>query len=217
MVPMKLFGSLYSPFVGRCWLAATAKGGGVDLEMFPGGIKSDAYRALNPMGQMPLLVDGEVVLPESAVICEYLDAVLPGPPLMPSDAGSRARVRLLCRIADLYLFPASIALLVAPKAAPAEVIAAPLRETQDALNHLEHFLGEGPFAFGENITLADCTLYGGLALALMVLGRHGVTGRLDGRPKLGRWWGSIREDATLGPAIAQIREAATSYEKQRNL
>ncbi|MEK9945179.1 MAG: glutathione S-transferase family protein [Alphaproteobacteria bacterium] len=214
---MKLFGSLYSPFVGRCWLAATAKGGGVDLEAFSGGIKSETYLALNPMGRMPLLVDGEVVLPESAVICEYLDAVLPGPPLMPSGPADRARVQLLCRIADLYLFPASIALLIAPKAAPSEVIAEPLQGTQDALSHLEHFMGDGPYSFGENITLADCTLYGGLALALMVLGRHDVTGRLEGRPKLSKWWGSVRADATLEPAIAQIREAAITYEKQRNL
>lgn len=214
---MKLFGSLYSPFVGRCWLAAAAKGGGVELEAFPGGIKSDSYLELNPMGRMPLLVDGEVVLPESAVICEYLDAVLPGPPLMPADPAGQARVRLLCRIADLYLFPASIALLIAPKAAPADVIAEPMQETQDALNHLEHFMGDGPYAVGETITLADCTLYGGLALALMVLGRHEVTGRLEGRPKLGRWWGGFRADATLGPAIAQIRDAAITYEKQRNL
>ncbi len=212
---MKLYGTLYSPFVGRCWLAATAKGGGVEIEAFPGGIKSDAYLGLNPMGRMPLLVDGDVVLPESAVICEYLDAVLPGPALMPSDAAGQARVRLLCRIADVYLFPASIELLIAPKGAAD--IADPLRRAQDSLDHLEHFIGEGPYAFGERITLADCTLYGALALALMVLGRHGVTGRLDSRPRLGAWWGGIRGDATLGPAIAQIREAAIAYEKQRDL
>jgi glutathione S-transferase len=212
---MKLYGSLYSPFVARCWLAATAKGGGVELEAFPGGIKSDAYLALNPMGRMPLLVDGDIALPESAVICEYLDAVLPGPALLPPDPAGQARVRLLCRIADLYLFPASIDLLIAPRGdASAGTMDAKTR-TLSALDYLEHFLGDRGFAYGDRLTLADCTLHGGLALALMVLGRHEVAGRLDGRPRLGKWWGAIRNDPTLGPAIAQIREAAIAYEKQR--
>ena len=34
---MKLYGSLASPFVARCWLTVTAKGGGADLEMYDGG------------------------------------------------------------------------------------------------------------------------------------------------------------------------------------
>lgn len=214
---MKLYGSLYSPFVARCWLCATAKGGGVELEPYPGGIKSDSYLALNPMGRMPLLVDGDLALPESAVICEYLDAVLPGPALMPTDPAGQAGVRLLCRIADLYLFPASIDLLIAPKGDTSATTEDAKTRTLSALDYLEHFLGNRGFAHGGRLTLADCTLHGGLALALMVLGRHGVSGRLDGRPRLGNWWNAIRDNPTLGPAIAQIREAAIAYEKQRGL
>ena len=151
---MKLYGSLASPFVARCWLTVTAKGGGADLEMYDGGIKSDSYLALNPMGKMPLLVDGDTSLPESGVICEYLDETLPGPALMPKDVAAQARVRLLCRIVDLYVFPPVVSLLRLPKDGDAESIETAKADTVAGLNHLEHFLANTGFACGTSLTLA---------------------------------------------------------------
>ena len=49
---------------------------------------------LNPYGKVPVLVDGEVVVYESAVINEYLEEKFPQVPLMPKDLGQRARVRI---------------------------------------------------------------------------------------------------------------------------
>ena len=48
----------------------------------------------NPTGRVPVLEDGELVLPESAVILEYLEERYPEPPLLPADAAERALVRL---------------------------------------------------------------------------------------------------------------------------
>jgi len=49
---------------------------------------------LNPYGNTPALVDRELSLYDTAVICEYLDERYPHPPLMPIDPLSRARLRL---------------------------------------------------------------------------------------------------------------------------
>ncbi len=49
----------------------------------------------NPSGKVPVLEDDGWVLPESAVIDEYLDERYPEPPLLPGDAGARAVARLL--------------------------------------------------------------------------------------------------------------------------
>ena len=49
---------------------------------------------LNPYGKVPVLVDGEVVVYESAIINEYLDERFPQHPLMPKDLGPRARARI---------------------------------------------------------------------------------------------------------------------------
>lgn len=49
----------------------------------------------NPSGKVPVLDEDGWVLPESAVIAEYLDERYPVPPLWPADPGERAAGRLL--------------------------------------------------------------------------------------------------------------------------
>ena len=49
---------------------------------------------LNPYGTAPTLVDRELALYDSRIICEYLDERFPHPPLLPVDPVSRATARL---------------------------------------------------------------------------------------------------------------------------
>jgi stringent starvation protein A len=49
----------------------------------------------NPTGRVPVLEDGAFMLPESAVIDEYLNDRYPEPPLLPADPGERALARTL--------------------------------------------------------------------------------------------------------------------------
>jgi glutathione S-transferase len=54
--------------------------------------------ALNPKGQVPVLVDGDLPLYDSTVILEYLEDAYPEPALYPKDPRERAR----CRLFDLF-------------------------------------------------------------------------------------------------------------------
>jgi len=49
----------------------------------------------NPTGRVPVLEEDTFVLPESAVINEYLNERYPDPPLLPDDPGERALARVL--------------------------------------------------------------------------------------------------------------------------
>jgi glutathione S-transferase len=49
----------------------------------------------NPLGRVPVLEEDAFVLPESAVIMEYLEERYPEPPLWPADPAERAAGRLL--------------------------------------------------------------------------------------------------------------------------
>ena len=45
-----------------------------------------AYLQLNPAGTVPALVHDGAVVAESTLICEYLDATFPDPPLTPATS-----------------------------------------------------------------------------------------------------------------------------------
>jgi glutathione S-transferase len=61
--------------------------------------------ALNPKGQVPVLVDGDLVVYDSTLIFEYLEERHPEPALYPRDLAGRARCRQLEAAADEILFP----------------------------------------------------------------------------------------------------------------
>ena len=61
--------------------------------------------ALNPKKQVPVLVDGDVVVYDSTLIFEYLEERHPEPPLYPRGLAERARCRQLEAAADEIFFP----------------------------------------------------------------------------------------------------------------
>jgi len=103
------------------------------------------YVALNPNGVVPTLVHDGTAIVESTIINEYIDEVFPGPALVPRDAATRARMRVLVKYQDDVLYwsqrPASFQLMIKQK------LAAMSKAEIDALvrNHPEpqraqHFL-----------------------------------------------------------------------------
>jgi maleylpyruvate isomerase len=69
------------------------------VNLLAGEQRSEAHRALSPLGQVPVLTvqEGGATrhLVQSMAILEWLEERFPAPPLLPSDAYGRARVRTL--------------------------------------------------------------------------------------------------------------------------
>jgi maleylacetoacetate isomerase len=57
--------------------------------------RDDSYLAANPQGTIPSIDDDGVIANQSLAIIEYLDETRPKPPLLPSEAAGRARVRAM--------------------------------------------------------------------------------------------------------------------------
>ena len=75
---MKLYGEMASPYVTRVIMYAHLKG--VDLSRAPvpgGNPRTPEYRLINPVGKVPGLDLGDGLIPESEVICEYLEDAYP--------------------------------------------------------------------------------------------------------------------------------------------
>ena len=97
-----------SPYAWRVWLALEHKALPYELQLmsFSGGdLKTDAYRAINPRGRVPAIVDGDFVLYESAAILDYLHEAYAssGAPLLPAETHRRAVARRMIREADEYV------------------------------------------------------------------------------------------------------------------
>jgi glutathione S-transferase len=80
------------------------------VDLMRGEQFSPDYVALNPKAVVPTLVHDGQVIPESTVICEYLEDAFPDRPIYPENALDRARVRLWTKAVDEELHPACSAL-----------------------------------------------------------------------------------------------------------
>jgi len=66
---------------------------------------TDAFKAVNPQQLVPALDTGEQVMIQSPAIIEWLEEKYPEPPLLPSDADGRVKVRALAAIVGCDIHP----------------------------------------------------------------------------------------------------------------
>lgn len=75
--------------------------------------KSADYRAINPQGFVPFLVEEDFGLSQSLAIIEYLDETHPAPPLLPAEARARANARQIAQIVACDIHPLNNARVLA--------------------------------------------------------------------------------------------------------
>lgn len=214
---MKLYQGDLSPFAARVRLAIYAKGlegGSVEILDPPGGQGSAEFKAINPTGKIPVLDTGTRVLPESEVICAYLDEVFPAVPLTPSHADARAQMRLLSRFVDLYLYPVLSPLFphVDPRQRNQTAVDAGLPKVDETLAVLDRWLGEGgyaggAYAVGSSLTLADCALVPGLTFTAALLPMLGRAEPFAGVPRVAGYWRQAQAVPVCARVIGEIHAA----------
>lgn len=129
-----------------------------------GAQRAPDYLALNPQGLVPALEWDGAVLTQSLAICEFLDEVVPGPPLLPGDAVARAKVRAFAQVIACDTHPVqNLRVLERLRAAGLDeaAVTAWARDTiADGLAACDALIagGAGRYAFGEQVTLADLCL-----------------------------------------------------------
>jgi glutathione S-transferase len=99
---MRLFFAPTSPFVRKVLACAIARGIEDRIEKVPTSTQTSTELPLaNPLGKVPcLLLDDGTPIYDSPVICDYLDTVGDGPPLMPASGPARLRAAVMQALAD---------------------------------------------------------------------------------------------------------------------
>jgi len=201
---MKIYGPSYSPFTARVRTALHHKGIAYEQELPPGGsTRSEEYLRINPIGKVPTMVDGGVTLPESEVICEYIEEKYPQKPLLPADLSARGKVRLINRVGDIYIVVPMFSLFpqINPKTRDQALSDTGLAGTRNGLAILEGFMESGEHAVGDGLTLADCGVPPILFFAHYILSFFGDSEPLTKHPKLDAYWWNMSKHQVVGPIL----------------
>jgi stringent starvation protein A len=91
---MVLYSGTTCPFSQRCRFVLFEKGMDFEIRDVDLYNKPEDISVMNPYGQVPILVERDLILYESNIINEYIDERFPHPQLMPADPVARSRARL---------------------------------------------------------------------------------------------------------------------------
>jgi glutathione S-transferase len=145
-------------------------------------MKAPAYLAINPMGKVPALRHGDVVITENAAICAYLADAFAESRLAPPP-GHKARGPYY-----RWLFFAAGPLEAAISNRALGFVVSPERERMigygnitQVLNTLETAVSRGDYLVGDSFTAAD--LYAGSHIGFGMM-----FGTLEKRPAFEQYW-----------------------------
>ena len=177
-----------SPFAWRVWLALERKGIPYHLKTLSfdaGDLKTPEFSALNPRRRVPVLVDDDFALAESAAIVEYIEDRWPnGPALFANEPRKRAIQRRMVREADHYLADIGTRFATAPSEENAKELKQELSLWEGA--------AAGDYLTGE-LSAVDLTVYPFMALFVRIAGRRPDFARSDFiGPRLSGWMDRMR-------------------------
>jgi glutathione S-transferase len=166
--PLRLYRIPFSTNVERVALALAHKGIEVEwVDVYP----EDRSELVRVSGQelVPVLVDGDRVLPDSPVILEHLEARFPERPLYPGDPARRAELRTFVDWFNrVWKGPPNLIVAEEAKAEPDRRRIAELElQIAAALPLFEDLLSARDYLFGDELSAADVIAFPFLKYAVL--------------------------------------------------
>lgn len=155
---MVLYSGTTCPFSHRCRFVLFEKGMDFevrDVDLFD---KPEDIHVMNPYGQVPILVERDLILYESNIINEYIDERFPHPQLMPTDPTDKARVRLFLLNFEKELFTHVGVLEDRANKLDAKSMSTARNSIRDRLTQMAPIFVKNKFILGENFSMLDVAL-----------------------------------------------------------
>lgn len=150
---MTLFSDPVSLYSHRVRLVLSEKNVTCDIiDVDPLNLPEDVID-LNPYASTPTLVDRDLALYDSRIVCEYIDERFPHPPLLPVDPVSRANTRLYMYRVERDWYPLVDEILSGGKAATKA-----RKELKEGLTAAAPVFAAKPFFMSEEYSLVDASL-----------------------------------------------------------
>ena len=165
---MVLFSGSTCPFSHRCRFVLYEKGCDFEVQDVDLSNKPPEIDAMNPYGEVPILVERDLTLYQANIINEYIDERFPHPQLMPADPIMRARARLFIYTFERELFSFVRVLENRDETEKRKSIAR--NQIKEQLIQLSPVLAKNKFLMGDDFTMLDVTL----APLLWRLGYYGI-------------------------------------------
>ncbi len=164
MPGLEILGAPQSNYVWTVRIAAAEKG--VSYTLTALRPQCDEIKAVNPLGKIPAIRHGDVVVCESKAICSYMDRVFSGPALIPGDPVKAAHIEQWISIVNTSVDPVLMRQYLIAYIFPGTPDGAPDRARIDAalpklpriFDILDKTIGDGHIA-DKDFTLADAFLF----------------------------------------------------------
>ena len=120
--------------------------------------KPEDINVMNPYGQVPILVERDLILYESNIINEYIDERFPHPQLMPGDPVDRARVRLFLLNFEKELFVHVNTLESRASKGNEKALEKARSHIRDRLTQLAPVFLKNKYMLGDNFSMLDVAI-----------------------------------------------------------
>lgn len=160
-----VYGFLLSPYVRKVLLTLNIKNIPYEFKELHPLIPEQKQRLLqlNPLGKIPVYQDNNVVLPDSSVICAYLDKQYPKDSLYPSVSAAYAKSLWYEEYVDTTLTPTIISVFINMITAPALHLPPDTQALEIALKvklpeictYLDNEITGKTYFVGEQFSIAD--------------------------------------------------------------
>ena len=222
---MKLYSWDISPYAARVRMQIYAKGlTDIATEQTPFYLTQTFYEE-RPLSRIPSLeIDGDVI-PESAVIAEFLEETYPEPSLLGSTPRENAHIRTLARIGDVYLMNTAFTLgsqtriLTAETPVPTgieSIVALLSGQLASSIRKLDRMIGRDGFACLGRLTLADCALVPALSYVQHMLLNRGLADPIAANVNVAAYQAAIQGQEPAARVLAEFHRGRQERREQIN-
>lgn len=202
-----LYSAPLSMFGAKVQIAALEKGLEFDLVMVPYDShlgyspKHPEVVRVNPKGQVPVLIHGDLEIFDSTQIFEYLEDLQPTPALWPRDTVDRARARRMEHQSDEVYFPHIIRLMGLQNNLGDAVAVSSIQAATAYYAEMDKLLADRTWLAGR-YSFADISFY-----MAALFGERQSAPVTVATPRLLEW----RERMTKRPAVGSVVEAMGNW------